>query len=397
MPDTDDLSFSGGPDTLIPALDGDPTPDSAAEPDIPALNDEPTSTSTLTSDTPEEAAQTDGDGASEAAIADDDPLLLQYAKRTGLDPSDPNQRKTLETIVNKEKYIQQLKAGMAPAAAQADQPQSLTKFEQEQLQAEQNAQAQQTQASEAPKMPTLGQYNDIGAQWQSPNDGYQALSQAWAHAQETGDMRPVIQTEAALYERRFDAIGMPKVQQFVQAQLHQFLQDRFGDVLPQLQEQARATQLSQAAEMAWKDLEGTEGFKDIRSLDQEQEGQPLVVNGEEYRNTPLNRILAENPWIMSIKRDNADPKVSDRLTYLARLKAAYSIHSKGRISNATAKALVSAGSRQEQRKQQDQVRQSLNKGGTPSRTLDKGGAKPRSYVEELMDSGNDGPISFATL
>jgi hypothetical protein len=392
MPELEDVSL-GGPDTHIPALDGDPSAEPTGEESIPALEDTPDA------DQPQDAPEGD-EGAVVDGATGDDALLQQFAKRTGLDPNDPGQKKTLDTLVAKEKYIQELQGKLkaSDVAAQADQPQPLTKFEQEQIQAaEAAAAAQQGKQGQAPQMPNVGQYNDVGAQWQSPSDAYQDLSRAWSHAQETGDFRPVVATEAALYERRFDAIGMPKVQALVAAQMNQFFEQHFGTMMPMLQEQAAMAQSAAAEEFAFHELEGTDSYKDIRALNQEQEGPPLTVNGEQYRNTPLNRILAENPWIMHIKRDAPDPQVADRLTYLARLKAAHSIHSKGRISAQAAKALVDAGSQQEQRRAQDAVRQSLNKGGTPSKGLDKGGAKPKSYMEELMGVGSDGPMSFSDL
>jgi hypothetical protein len=405
MPD-EDISL-GGPDTHIPALDDEPGQPGDEVQDTDTNTDVDNEGSTDTdagSDADTDGNSDDADGNSDESGNDaegdagdpDAALLAKFAKRTGLDPNNPQQLKTLKTLVDKEKFILELQAklngGQKPDG-------SLTKFERDQQAAQLKAQQEQQNtppADKAPAMPTVGTYNDVGAQWQSPQDAYIALNKAWGDAAETGDYRGVVATESAMYERRFDAIGMPKVEQLVEARLNKFMEQHFGAIMPSLQQQAMERSNAENSEFAFSELEGVDGYKDIRSLDQELEGPPLIVNGEQFRNTPLNRILTENPWIMSIKRENADPKVADRLTYLARLKAAHKIFSGGQISSQKAKSLVEAGSKLEQRKAQDRVRQSLNSGGTPSRSLDQGKAKPKGFIEELLDS-TGGPVSFADL
>lgn len=398
----DESSLLGGADTHIPALDGD-----AGQPDetVEEVQDEVSAGGDDTAGDESDAGAEEGDGGQEetgeesAEVVEGDDLLAQFAKRTGLDPNDPGQRKTLNTLVAKEKYIRELQAKLDGTQAGKPAASGLTKFEQEQQAAQDKAQqeaAAATPASGGEKGPAIGQYDDIGTQWQSPRDAYSALSEAWGEAAASGDYGKVVATEAAIFARRFDNIGVPRVEQLVQQRLDKFMQDNFGSIMPVIQQQAAHHSATEAQEFAMGELEATPEYKDIRSLDQEQEGPPLVVNGEKFRNTPLNRILVENPWIMSIKREHADPKVADRLTYLARLKAAHKIGTSGQISSQKAKALINAGSKQEQRKSQDRVRQSLNSGGTPGKTLETGKPKPLGYVEDLIGS-TDGPISFSDL
>lgn len=393
---------SEGPDTHVPAIDDDPAP----------AGTETTNTEVTETETNQENAET-GEGqekpAEEAAAPDaqkqvqidlKDPQVQKWINRAGLDPNSPKDLKTLKTLLDQDRYIAELQARPQTAAAAND---GLTEFERELLKQEQEPQPQprddkgrfqgkQGQDEAKPESQPKGPaYNDIGKDWQGPDDALRSIAEAWAEAGEKQDFRKVNQIEAAIYERRFDAIAMPKIAQFVQYAIEQFAQQHLGDVVPQMRAQTQQAQEEQAFQFAMGELEKAKGFEDIAELTKEQDGPPILINGEKFGNTPLNRIIAEHPEILDIRREHKDRATADRLTFLARLRVAHAFHNSGKIAGAKASDLVKAGERIQKRADQDRIRQQLNSGRGAG-----GLKKPASFVEELQQDP-DAPASFAAL
>ena len=167
-------------------------------------------------------------------------------------------------------------------------------------------------------------------------------------------------------------------------------------MLPSMKQTMEQRELSDSAAFALQQLEQTEGFEGIRDLLQAEEGPDIEVGGEKFKNTPLNRIVAENPWITQIRVDHKDPATARRATMIARYRAAHSIHAKQKpsgIAPETASDLVKAGATMAARTPTDRVRQSLNAGGGAS----SAGTAPakQGYVEGLVNM--PGSRSFSSL
>lgn len=387
-----DELISNGADAHVPAIDDDQgqTPagaeEAAVEQDAAAGEAE---------------GEAGGDEGAAAEVAGggvaNDPYYKEFINRTGLDPNDPNQLKTLKTLVDQKKYIEQLKAQAASAPA----TEGLTPFEQELMArakalADAQAQAQQQNGQRQPP-PQSDQpgYQDIGSEWKSADDAYKAYSDAWAEAAERGDYRKVNQIDQAIFRRRMDSM-LPLFQNLVQQYLGRFEQERLGEYLPAMQEGVRAQQLESAYSFAMKDLSKAKGYEDVTQLDAEDGGPPIVVDGEEYRPTAMNRILADNPWIMNIRVDHQDRDASDRLTYIARLRAVHKIFSSAKVNASKAEQLFDAGKTAATNQQKQKVRQSLNAGEGAKTALGQNG-KGKSFVSELLAETDDGPKSFASL
>ena len=115
--------------------------------------------------------------------------------------------------------------------------------------------------------------------------------------------------------------------------------------------------------------------------------------GQEFPNTPLNRLLVKHPEIMQITATHTDPKKAERSSFIARYKLAYQMfkQSKGGVAADTAKALVEAGRTAKDREAADRTRQGINAG---SGTSGLGGDKsPKSYVAQLNSLPGEVPLS----
>jgi hypothetical protein len=379
-------------DTALPAIDDDPVSEPVEDGDQGQAEEVEEEPEGEVEQAEEEAQEVEEEADGQFDLKD--PKVQKWIKRAGLDPSDPKDAKTLKTLLDQDNYIEQLKGG-----GQKVESEGLTEYERS-LQ-EKQAKKDEPPAGkqgEKPQGKQSPQYEDAGKDWKAPKDALAAYAAAWEHANETGDFDKVNEVEAAIYQRRFDAIGMPKVANFVQSFVEQFLQERLGDVLPRMRETVEVDRQRDALDFAYEQLEKVDEYKDIRGLVKvDESGPPILINGKKFPNTPLNKILAANPEILHIKREGRNQEESDRLTYLARLKMAHKIHASNRISRGTAQKLVDSGAKIAQKKQRDQVRQSLNGGGRANTKLAPGqstGAK--SYVEELLEDP-DGPRSFAAL
>lgn len=344
-----------------------------------------------------------------------DALIDHFAARTRLSPKRPEDFKTLQTLVHKQLYIQKLqdenKVLKTPgAAAQQQQQGPLTEFEKTLLEGVSGKPAAATPGAEpartatgAPAKPSGDQpypYNDAGKAWRNAADAYVDLGKAWGTASELAEkgdpagFQRIAEVEAAIFQRRFDDIAIPALAEMLPGVIEQIIQQRIGDVLPSARRSADREELAVARDFAIGELAKTPGYEQIQELIAEDDGEPVVFDGEQFPSTPLNRIMAENPWILKIQESHKDTDTARRLTFLQRYRAAHAIFTRGQVDASKAKSLMKAGEKLANRKKAEQVRQALNAGKGAG--LSSGQSDSGSYVAELVSAGT-GERSFGSL
>jgi hypothetical protein len=399
---------------LTPALEGgsDHSAEATAQPqtDATATGTAPSGSEGATS-----GEKTDTTGTTKVPTVDE--LIQNFATETGLDPSDPNQRKTLKRLADKELFIRKLQqdnealkgtAVTAPGTTDAA-PAFLTDFEKE-LAGEGTAAAPTGQTEGKAATPITDKtdpkaaapaadnrpYGDVGDPWKTPEDSLTALNDAWGK----NDLKTVHDIEVARLKRNFDSViapsFIPYIARMVEARLQSFTEKDLGDVVPEVRRTAMQRRVGESREFAIDQLRKA-GANDIEKLFDAEDGPPIKFDGQEFPNTPLNRILAKHPEIMQIRGSHTDPAKAERQAFIARYKLAYQIFKQGTagaaLSAETAKALVDAGRDIKDKQQQDRARQSMNAGPGASGVGDK--EKPKSYVGQL--NAMPGELPFSSL
>lgn len=327
----------------------------------------------------------------QAALAD---LIQMFANETGLNPEDPGQRKTLKRLADKELFIRKLQAdnevlkGTA-AHPTTDGPDLMTTFEKEQLAAEAEPNGQpgsgQQEAAPAPAAAEY-RYNDVGDEWKSPDESLTALNEAWRD----GDLQKVQDVEVARLRRNFDQAIAPQLLAFID----KMLSDKFGDVVPEVRRNVAERRLSDSREFAVDQLREA-GASDIDQLFVEEDGPPIKFDGAEFPNTPLNRILAQHPEIMTVQGRGKDRDAIEKSTFMARYRLAYRIFRQqaGAVPADAAKRLVEAGAELKAHNANDRARQTINSGSGATGLGEK--SSKGGYVNELNNL--PGEISFSSL
>lgn len=348
-----------------------------------------------------EAAAPEGQPSGAAPSLDD--LIRQFAQETGLNPDDPNERRTLKRLADKEMFIRKLqldndllKAGAKPEPAAPPQADHLTEFEREVATRDAAPRAPAgpptgpaaATPSAPPSVPEPIRYNDIGDEWKDDEDALTALNEAWREK----DLKKVNAVEVARLKRTFDREIAPHLLGYID----QMFSRRIGSE-PSLAEARRGVaerRLTENREFAVKELEKA-GVADVRKLFEREEGPPIVVDGQEFERTRLNQILVENPEVMDIVKRHPDPATAERMTLIARLRHAARLMSKangGGLPAEAAQRLVDAGRGIAESQTADRTRQSINAG--PGAT-GAGRESPRkgSYVSELNSLPGEIPLS----
>lgn len=338
----------------------------------------------------------DGDGEVAPVYSKDsvlDELINKFAKdHPNLDPTTPEGLKILNRMANQEKYIRELKS---KAASPQD---GLTEWERSLLKPVAAAQPETTQAKpEAAATPVTGAQpyfdGDPGVAWKGPADAYNELSAAWSKTDAAGNPMPdhaaINRIDLGIFERRASEMGYVKAPRVAQL-IEQAIQERLGDVLPNIRETVQSQRTQANKEFAVAELSKSADWANVAELETVDSKDPLVFEGESFPNTPLNRILATNPEILDINVKHKDADTAERLTYLARFRAAARIAKTGQADAGKVKQALEAGAKQRDRELGDRVRQSLNGGLTA--TGKPNGKKTGSLVHELVNDG--GPRSF---
>ena len=352
-------------------------------------------------ETGEEAAAETAPEVTEVEAAPDraaqlEALVKQFAEETGFDPEDPDQRKTLNRLAEKELLIQEKDARIAELegkkAADDTAVERLTEFERalgEPEEEEDGAIPPADQPKEVAAAPTDGQiprYGDLGDTWKGPTDAIEAWNQAWA----SSDMAKVNQIEVALLMRRADALGIPRGQKAIQDIVERVLAERLGDVVPAIRQTVEDRRTAENRDFAKAELRKLPAFKDFDELFKVEEGPGVVSDGQTFPNMPINRIMAADPGINLITVSPADPEAikaakalgiaprdaADRLTFLHRYRTAMTIHRANQIPPAAAKRIMQHGAQAAERQERDRARQAVNAGAgattTPSSTPSRG-------------------------
>jgi hypothetical protein len=348
-----------------------------------------------------------------------DALLQKIAGEEQWDLNDPTDRAAAEKAAKREQRLLNEKAATDPGQAEAA---TLTEIERQLFGESEPAQpakeaVQPQQEQQPPVQPQApGKYGDIGDEWKDFGDAFTAEMNEWtavSKAMESG-AQPSAALFAKLHQirhadfiRRLDSVYpviMQNVQRIAEQITDKRMESQLGDVLGDVRQSVEERRLATAKEQALSDLEKATGFEKIRELYKDEGGKVQMRDPETGKfvsapNTPLNRILQSNPDILNIEvsRDRSGnplpPAMADRLTYIARLRAAYRILSAQRVNPQTAQALVDAGRQDAVRRQQDRARQALNSGsGASTRGA---GTEAKGLVDELAAHG--GGKSFSSL
>lgn len=381
--------FSGGLDTYVPSIDGPREGTESTEQAAGAVTetaDESTEQSSETADPAQEATGEELPSYSKNPVLNE--LINKFAKdHPELDPANAAHLKILNRMANQEKFIRELKAKGVPQDGLTEYERGLMKpADAPAAAAERPADASRAGAQE----PTSYFEGDPGVGWKSPNDAYAQMAKAWS--KEGGpDYDLINKVEQGIFHRRAEQSGYVTAQQAEQM-LDKVIQSRLGDVLPHVRETVEMQRSEANKEFAIAELEKLPEWAGIRELYKEADGEPpLVINGEQHPNTPLNRILMENPEILDINVRHKDDIAAERLTYMARYKAVLRASQRGKIDEKKANALLQAGVKSAQRTSSDRTRQGINSGttgGLPN------GKKTGSFVQGLVD---EAPASFSSL
>jgi hypothetical protein len=188
----------------------------------------------------------------------------------------------------------------------------------------------------------------------------------------------------------------PNIQQLVHTEAQRLMQEQLGDVIPVMRQQTVERQVEANREFAIQQLEQG-GLQDIRTMFKPDSEQPLVVDGQEYDNTPMNRAMLQYPWLTNIVVTHENPAVAQRLTLIERYRAAGTLARAQQpatgqpvgaqpqaqatgIPADQARQLMAAGAEQARREQEDRARQSINSG--PGATA-LSGSPVRSFLDEI--------------
>jgi hypothetical protein len=179
------------------------------------------------------------------------------------------------------------------------------------------------------------------------------------------------------------------------ARLKGFVEKDLGDVVPEVRRTVADRRIAQDRDFAIDQLRKA-GAEHIDKLFVAEDGPPINFDGEDFPNTPLNRILARFPQILQITAQHADPAKAARQSFIARYKMAYQIYQQESAghSTETAKQLVQAGRESKERESKDRARQAINAGSGKSGVgTDKSASK--SYVGHL--NSLPGEVSTSSL
>lgn len=334
-------------------------------------------------------------------------LVQQFAKEHGLDPTnlDPTQRNLLKRLADKEAYVRYLDTPK-PAAPAAALSHEMSAFERSLLgdEPEKPAEAAKPAAAEPPKpveaapAPQTG-FGDIGDKWAAEPNPEVAAYNDWNQALADGDFAKLSQINRAIFRRNFVADALPAIQKMSEEIASRVIQERLGDVMPDIRRTAEfqrdADYRNQAVGELRKDPELAPVIDDLYKPQSEQK---ITVHGVQVPDTPLNRILSENPWIAETTFQGKDERATElRTTYkqleiVARMYLQRKSNSAGAapqqpvngktpVAPEAAQQLLDAGRKIEERAAQDRLRQGINAGASAG----SGSDGEDSYVSQLVN------------
>ena len=342
-------------------------------------------------DTEETLEQDDDQAEEEPAEAASTDRLSELAKKYGLDPKNVRDRKVLDGMIAMEKRLGDKDSHIDNQKSQLDQLRQklssgeyLTEYERSLLKPpSQQAQPEQRQqpAAQTAGRQNATQYDDGYDHWRSPLDAIKDEQAAW----EEGNFEKAYNVRAAMFNRQFQALGMPKIEEIVQRAIEQ----RVGPVLNDyhVNEAERADESSR--EFSLNEMRKDPAFDGVIREMLEPNGE-MEINGKVVPANALRRIAAENPEILEITKQGRNHQETARLSWMARYRMAARIYLAEKASKAAlpdkAKQAYKAG--QQVAKQQadtEKIRQQVNKASS------KGPArKPSADDEFLADISRSG-------
>lgn len=336
-------------------------------------------------------------------------LVEQFAKEHGLDPTnlDPTQRNLLKRLADKEAYVRYLDTAK-PAAPAAALAREMSAFERSLLgdEAEKPAEvAKPAAAAEPPKpepqpAPQTG-FGDIGDKWAAEPNPEVAAYNDWNQALADGDFARLSQINRAIFRRNFVADALPAIQKMSEEIASRVIQEQLGDVMPDIRRTSEVQRdvdyRNQAVAELRKDRELGPVIDDLYRPQSEQK---IMVHGQQVADTPLNRILLENPWIAETTFPGKNERATELRTTYKQLEIVARLYLHGKtngpgatpqqpsngngktpVAPDTAQQLLEEGRKIGERTAQDRLRQGINAGASAASATDGEG----TYVSELVN------------
>lgn len=172
--------------------------------------------------------------------------------------------------------------------------------------------------------------------------------------------------------------------------LMQFIEQEFGQRLKPVIQEASSRERQTLRETVMADLSELPQFEGIQKILEKSSDEPFIYDGQEWDDTPLNRVVALNPSIQKIKGKNP------RHTLALQLSKAFELSKGLRTTkpkpDMSVKAAIKVGEKIAESKQKTSpVRQGLNGGKTGLSAESK-----RSRIADSWTPDDDGP-SFSSL
>lgn len=371
-------------DSIFSDSPSDNASDAGQDEELTETPVEETDTDADSGDDIEETLEQDDEAEEEPAEAASTDRLSELAKKYGLDPKNVRDRKVLDGMIAMEKRLGDKDSHIDNQKSQLDQLRTklssgeyLTEYERSLLKPpSQQAQAEQRQQ---PATQTAGrqdntQYGDGYDHWRSPTDAMNEEAEAW----QNNDIGKAYEVRAAMFNRQFKHLGLPKIQELIQ----QAIEQRVGPVLNDyhVNEAERADESSR--EFSLNEMRKDPAFDGVIREMLEPNGE-MEINGKVVPANALRRIAAENPEILEITKQGRNHQETARLSWMARYRMAARIYLAEKASKAAlpdkAKQAYKAG--QQVAKQQadtEKIRQQVNK------TSSKGPARKPSADDEFL-------------
>lgn len=339
----------------------------------------------------------------EAPATDVDGLIQQFAKATGLNPNDPNQRKVLKQLADKELHIQKLQGENAKfRGTPTPEKDHLTAMERALLEPEQAVARQDATTARPAAGDGTFKIGDAGDEWKTAIDGHKALEEAYAIQDPRDRHERVRDVENAMFLRRFATTGVPLMTHMIREEFQNLIERHLGDLIPGMRQSVETQKRAQSQQKAVAELRAVPGYESVDILLKPIDDTKLefAIDGEpeKWPNTPLNRIISQHPELLNIRSDHKDPETARTLTnvliYRAAMKIQKATEKKG-IDPEQAQTLVESGKKMAERERGEGGRFAANSGSGSNGRGSTGG--PASYVEELIGNRQGGPIPFSSL
>lgn len=140
-----------------------------------------------------------------------------------------------------------------------------------------------------------------------------------AEAMASGDYQHAAEVRQQIFFMQQSAMR-GQTEAMIRAEAERLFQERMGGIAPAMQNMVAQQQASESQAFAIGQLKEA-GIPDIDTMFQPTSDQPLAVNGDQYPDTPMNRMVAQFPWITQIHVQHADPVTARNLTLIARYRA----------------------------------------------------------------------------